>query len=331
MALQPNPLKILAIGSPLSQLDETASKIRAINSKHGPFDACVLVGDVFAEESDGMEVEGLSFPLPTYFTLGKFPLPERIQEKISLTGGEVVDNLVFLGKASVLTTAQGLKIGCVGGVYQEELYNAPNSNADPYTPVMAKPAIDALLSSSALNPTLNDASSSLASARQSSSALPTAFQGLDLLILSAPPPHLSLLSTTVASLGHPLATAAEPLAEVVKKARPRYMLWADGEGFWEREPFGWKSSSGREERWTRSVKLGAFGALTPEGGKKTRWFYAFSLPAQTPTTSIPERPKNATPNPYSMSTGSEGSAGVKRGADDEEDGEVKRSRTGKLC
>lgn len=47
------------------------------------------------------------------------------------------------------------------------------------------------------------------------------------------------------------------------------MFWAEGEGFWEREPFGWAAEAGgKEERWTRAVKLGALGA---EGeGKKAR-------------------------------------------------------------
>ena len=49
----------LAIGSPLSALSTCVAKITAINAKHGPFDACVLVGDVFAEGSDGSEVSGV--------------------------------------------------------------------------------------------------------------------------------------------------------------------------------------------------------------------------------------------------------------------------------
>lgn len=36
-------------------------------------------------------------PVPTYFTLGKNELPSKIQERIVESGGEVVNNLVFLG------------------------------------------------------------------------------------------------------------------------------------------------------------------------------------------------------------------------------------------
>ena len=135
---------------------------------------------------------------------------------------------------------------------------------------MSQTSVDSLLANPLFNPAASDPTTSLASARQSSAALPPAFQGLDLLILSSPPPSLSLLSPSVASLSHPLATPADPLAEVVKRTRPRYMLWADGEGFWEREPFGWRDAREKEERWTRSIKLGGFGGAAPEGGKKAR-------------------------------------------------------------
>lgn len=57
--LKANNPSSLAIGSPLSELSTLVSKITAINGKHGPFDACVIVGDLFAEGTDGNEVTGL--------------------------------------------------------------------------------------------------------------------------------------------------------------------------------------------------------------------------------------------------------------------------------
>ena len=62
-----------------------------------------------------------------------------------------------------------------------------------------------------------------------------------------------------------------------------------------------------------------------------QWFYAFGLPAQTPTSAVPDRPKNATPNPFGFQSASNGqSAGLKRGADDEEGNDAKRPKSGKL-
>ncbi|KJE04557.1 nuclear protein [Cryptococcus gattii NT-10] len=295
MAQQTQPLKILAIGSPLSELSTLVSKITAINGKHGPFDACVIVGDLFAEGTDGDEVAGLKFPVPTYFTLGKNILPQSIQEKISETGGEVVDNLVFLGKSKVLTTSQGLKIACIGGSYSPETYDAPN---DPYSPVITRESVDAVLKHSLLSGPSTGTADSLASAKQSATVLPAAFQGVDLLLLSSPAPPLSSLSPSFTTSGISLINPASPLEDVIKKAKPRYLLWGNGEGFWEREPWGWTSPSGKEERWTRAVKLGALGGEVPAGGKKARWFYAFTLPPQSPSTPVPARPANATPNPF---------------------------------
>lgn len=50
----------LAIGSPLSRFDLLSSKVTSINSKHGPFDACVVIGDLFKEGSDGSELDGVT-------------------------------------------------------------------------------------------------------------------------------------------------------------------------------------------------------------------------------------------------------------------------------
>lgn len=49
----------LAIGSPLSELTTLQQRVTAINGKHGPFDACVIVGDLFEEGSDGSELSGI--------------------------------------------------------------------------------------------------------------------------------------------------------------------------------------------------------------------------------------------------------------------------------
>lgn len=96
------------------------TKITTFHTKHGPFDACVIVGDLFKEGSDGSEIDGvkcacesaaelflsmtveqadrITVPIPTYFSVGKYALPGSVQQKISESGGEVTDNLVYLGK-----------------------------------------------------------------------------------------------------------------------------------------------------------------------------------------------------------------------------------------
>jgi hypothetical protein len=46
---------------------------------------------------DGEEADEI-VPVPTYFSIGKYALPGSVQQKIRESGGEVTDNLVFLGQ-----------------------------------------------------------------------------------------------------------------------------------------------------------------------------------------------------------------------------------------
>lgn len=48
----------------------------------------------------------MTVPVPTYFTLGQHELPGSIQRRIEETGGEVVENLVFLGELGFLIQEQ---------------------------------------------------------------------------------------------------------------------------------------------------------------------------------------------------------------------------------
>lgn len=329
---QTEPLKILAIGSPLSRFDLLSSKVTSINSKHGPFDACVVIGDLFKEGSDGSELDGVTLPLPTYFTIGKNPLPEQVKDRIMNSGGEVIDNLVFLGKSSAFTTSQGLKLGAIGGAHDEAHFN---TDSDPFSQYLSATGTSTLLSNPLCQPaSTTNSIDSLISAK--AAPLPPAFHGFDLLLLPSAPPSTTEGSASFASSGMAASSADIPvLADILKGGRPRYAFWSDADGFWEREPFGWVSPGGHvEDRWTRCVKLGALGA---EGeGKKARWHYAFTLPAQGPTSPLPARPANATSNPYTLAPAQDHvekesniAKGKKRALPDqkEEYGNLKREKT----
>ncbi|KAF7311468.1 Nuclear protein [Mycena kentingensis (nom. inval.)] len=84
------------------------------------------------------------------------------------------------------------------------------------------------------------------------------------------------------------------------KQSQRYHFAASGGKppmFWERAPFVWDDENARVSRF---VSLGAFGGESTSG-KKQRWFYAFSIAPNTPTTAPAPRPANATKNPYTES------------------------------
>lgn len=40
----------------------------------------------------------VSVPIPTYFTIGQNGLPEGVKGKIQMGGGQIAENLVYLGK-----------------------------------------------------------------------------------------------------------------------------------------------------------------------------------------------------------------------------------------
>ncbi|KZT61603.1 hypothetical protein CALCODRAFT_491153 [Calocera cornea HHB12733] len=88
----------------------------------------------------------------------------------------------------------------------------------------------------------------------------------------------------------PTATSSENDADLLlKHRRPRY-AFSGASGVWsEAQPFGWEEEGATE--WTRCVSVGS---VRGEGGKKQRFYYAFSLnPLQ-----VPPNPPNAVPNPY---------------------------------
>jgi hypothetical protein len=72
---------------------------------------------------------------------GEHPLPDVVIEQFSKTKGELCDNVFLLsrtynllytlrstdllssGKSAVLTTAEGLRIACIGGTYKPAIYS----------------------------------------------------------------------------------------------------------------------------------------------------------------------------------------------------------------
>lgn len=309
--------KILAIGSPQGKLQELTAKIRQFHKKAGPFDCCVILGDVFgapsSEEgsSDGSELlddPSVEFVVPTYFTTGSKPFPPSIQARLDGGSPELKHNFVHLGGVGAFKTASGVKIAFVGGGSAA----AAASGDGGMESELEALAIHPLMPSPA-SPSSSSGSSTLSAsrARQVSHQ-----QGVDLLLLHDAPPKIDAPSSSAAA-HQPSTSTSSRLAEIIVQARPRYMLWSsqDDGGFWERAPFGWSGSAAAstgsaEERFTRVIRLdrmgGADGAAT-----KPKFYYAFTLPAQTHA--IPPRPAGCTTNPYTSDSAAAAAAAAARG------------------
>ncbi|PFH57092.1 hypothetical protein XA68_15519 [Ophiocordyceps unilateralis] len=113
-----NP-KIIVLGSLNGELEQAAQKLATLQAKNG-FSIAILTGNVFAPTLDAEVLEALksgklAFALPTYFTVGTHPLPEQIAAKVE-ADEEIGQNLYFLGKRGVTTTADGIRIAVLGGI-----------------------------------------------------------------------------------------------------------------------------------------------------------------------------------------------------------------------
>nr|CAD7448082.1 unnamed protein product [Timema bartmani] len=93
------------------------TKVENINTKSGPFDFLLCVGDFFGSSTDSWTPykDGkLSVPIGTYVlgpsTVGHGALyPD-------MNGGELAPNVSYLGKRGLFTTSSGLKIAYVSGI-----------------------------------------------------------------------------------------------------------------------------------------------------------------------------------------------------------------------
>ncbi|EIN07103.1 hypothetical protein PUNSTDRAFT_104608 [Punctularia strigosozonata HHB-11173 SS5] len=284
-------LKILTVGPAAGSIRDLFAKVKSIDAKHGKFDLLLCVGDFFGKEqgSDTQDLleDKLEVPMECYVMQGGYALPTPVIEKYAKTGGELCKNVFLLAKSAMVTTPQGLKIACLGGVYDSVAYVTSDSAPGFHSAEYSRQTVDKLLANIS-GPQKNKNYKSLTAIQ--SAGGPSEL--VDILITNSWPTSI----TEFSSLPVPdlLSPAAPAVDVVMRRAKPRYHFSAS-RLFWEREPFVWDDEQGRVSRF---VSLGAFaGQPLPEGVKKQRWFYAFSITPLEKSTASALRPANATRNP----------------------------------
>ncbi|KAL0568073.1 hypothetical protein V5O48_013917 [Marasmius crinis-equi] len=303
MATETKPVKILTVGSAVGSIKELFGKVKAIDAKHGKFDFVLCLGDFFGpigEQSEGTEdqvamlLEGkLEAPIECYIMQGENPVPDSVIQKFAKTGGELCKNVFLMSKSGLVTTANGLRVACLGGTYNEDVYSSADAAPGFASPFFSAQSIERLLSNTlATTSSSKQDYKSLASIQSSSSSS----QLVDIFISNTWPDSVSQFSTVPIPNTEGGLSGAVPLDDVVRRIKPKYYFAACGGKppvFWEREPYVWEDEPGG--RISRFVSLGAFGGEQPASGKKQRWFYAFSI---TPNAPPAPRPANATRNPF---------------------------------
>lgn len=243
---------------------EKLSKLHAKNS----FSLAIIAGELFADpfesSSEGDETVSallngkIIIPLPTYFTVGRRAIPERIVQQLETSetsGGEVCPNLYFLGKRSTVTTSEGLRIVALGGAVDSGI--AAGVSKDKYLPFHTE-----------------DDAKSLRGAKTA-----------DILITSYWPSSIRSGSKVPFPDDGNDPPSEQCVADLSAAVKPRYHFSTSDQIFYEREPFFHPPTKERPEAKsiTRFISLASF-----ENPSKQKWLYAFSLdPNAAPPLTLP--------------------------------------------
>ncbi|KAH7081935.1 CwfJ C-terminus 2-domain-containing protein-like protein [Paraphoma chrysanthemicola] len=254
--------KIVVIGDINGQFKAVFQKLSALHAKND-FAFAIVAGSLFggsweSESAAQEDVQSLlngeiNIPLPTYFALGKHPLPPSVVQKLESSNDELCHNLFFLGKRSVTKTSEGVRIVALGGQL------APNiiagQSKDKYPPFYGESDAKTL--------------------RGATTA--------DILITSEWPEDIRKRSNV------DFQPETEPhlrqcIADLDVILKPRYHFSTSGDTYFEREPFFHAPSDETDGLFpvTRFISLAAYG-----NSKKQKWIYAFSV---DPTASHPVAP-----------------------------------------
>jgi hypothetical protein len=217
------------------------------------------------------------------------PLSEIVVQRFAKTGGELCKGIFLLSKSGMITTVHGLRIACLGGIYDPTIYSSADAPLGFLSSHFSTHTIERLLA----NTMSNDTGRSYTSLSEIQSSAATS-QLVDILITHTWAQSITQFSA-VPLPNLELATPCAPLDDVIRRIKPRYHF-ASGGGkppqFWEREPFIWDDQG----RVSRFISLGPFGT-NPTDGKKPRWFYAFAIQSSNAASSS-SKPLNATKNPF---------------------------------
>lgn len=94
----------MVVGPALGKLKALFGKIQVINTKNGPFDFALCLGDLFdgedTQEVDDLLAGRIAVPIQCYCVMGGKRLPPKVIEQVERNHGEIAENLVFLGRST---------------------------------------------------------------------------------------------------------------------------------------------------------------------------------------------------------------------------------------
>ena len=260
----------LVVGSIHGHLRTALGKLAKIHKKQ-EFSFCIVVGDLFGDgstESQSEELEKLfngllGVPLPTYFTVGDFALPQRVLERLEAPGAndEVCPNLYYLSRKGTFKTSDGISIVSIGGKLVK--------NESSLTTALGK--YDPLY--------LDKEASALIGAHSA-----------DILITNQWPAGITSGSSNPVPETLRTDEGIQCLAELCSKLKPRYHFSSSPDASWEREAFKHPVEYGSLDL----EPVTYFRSLGSVNGPIKEWFSAFKLDHENP----PPAPSGTTPTPF---------------------------------
>ena len=235
------------------QVFEKVSKLHTKNA----FSLAIVLGDLFPEpvelsSDDEANLTSLlnghiTVPLPTYFTLGSFPLPQQVVDKLE-SSDQICPNLYFLGKRSTTKTSEGIRIVTLGGSLDSKI--TAGLSKDKHLPFHTEGDAKALYGANTADILVT--SNWPASVRSRS--------------------NVNIPEDSEDSL--PLARAEQCIADLCSALKPRYHFSVSDSVFYEREPFFHISKEDQPDlsSITRFISLAAY-----DNPAKQKWLYAFTI------------------------------------------------------
>lgn len=262
----------IVAGALNGRLADAFAKLAVLHAKND-FAFALLLGDVFAvstpsgDDDAARAVDALlrgeiSVPLPTYFALGRAALPAAVAARVERHGGEVCENLFFLGKKGSIKTSNGVRIVAVGG------------SRDP---IPSTTAATTATTTTTTTTTATDAAFCTAAEVHALKAVEAA----DVLLSTEWPAGIECGASTVPA-ARPRGGSG-PIAELAHLLRPRYHFVPGGDVFWEREPYrnaprgSGSGDDGAAGPLSRFYALGDWG-----NAAKQKALFAFSLDVSQP-------------------------------------------------
>nr|XP_054752247.1 CWF19-like protein 1 [Lytechinus pictus] len=267
-----SPLKILACGDVEGRFSQLFSRVRNVVKKAGPFEMLLCVGNFYGTSETALadwkllQSGELKVPLPTYILGPNHPDHSLFFD--NQEGGDVCENLTFLGKRGIYSTASGLQIAYLSGL---ESAGRPDDGCH-----FSRGDIDAL-------------------------GLPlisnSKFKGVDVLLTSQWPANVTQYTRDAESVKP--AQTSQLLGDLVLALRPRYHFAGMQGVFYERTPYrNHKVLAESTKHVTRFLGLAKVG--NPE---KKKYLYAFNI---TPMSKLKQeelikQPEEVTECPFTWS------------------------------